>query len=401
MKKNKILALALTGVLGVSSIIAPSVAVEASPSSVSEADSLISNLNDKENKAISRLKEIEKEIKNNEEKADELLAEMKESETTLDKLRTEIEDLKVVIEKREVHLAEQARALQVVGESGNVVKFVLNSESLNEIVSRMDVVSTLLSSNEQTIVEQNKDKEAVEVKETETVKKQEDQAKLAGELETNKATLEEKQNEQEKVIAEISADKSLAKSEREQLVARARRAVNLTRSSTSGSSDTVTTASSSASGNSNISSSSNTSSSSSSSSSSNSSKNDQKPTTTPPKATNGSVVGIAQGLTGIPYDYGGGTTSGFDCSGFTTYVFNQAGKSLPRTASGQYAGTTRISRSQAQPGDLVFFRQGGGIDHVGIYLGGGKFIGSQTSTGVAVSTIDSGYWSNYVAGFGR
>lgn len=389
MKKNKILALALTGVLGVSSIIAPSVAVEASPSSVSEADSLISNLNDKENKAISRLKEIEKEIKNNEEKADELLAEMKETETTLDELRTEIEDLKVVIEKREVHLAEQARALQVVGESGNVVKFVLNAESLNEIVSRMDVVSTLLSSNEQTIVEQNKDKEAVEVKETETVKKQEDQAKLAGELETNKATLEEKQNEQEKVIAEISADKSLAKSEREQLVAQARRAVDLTRSSNSGLSGSVTTASSSASGNSNT------------SSSSNSSKNDQKPTTTPPKATNGSVVGIAQGLTGIPYHYGGGTTSGFDCSGFTTYVFNQAGKSLPRTASGQYAGTTRISRSQAQPGDLVFFRQGGGVDHVGIYLGGGKFIGSQTSTGVAVSTIDSGYWANYFVGFGR
>lgn len=389
MKKNKILALALTGVLGVSSIIAPSVAVEASPSSVSEADSLISNLNDKENKAISRLKEIEKEIKNNEEKADELLAEMKETETTLDELRTEIEDLKVVIEKREVHLAEQARALQVVGESGNVVKFVLNAESLNEIVSRMDVVSTLLSSNEQTIVDQNKDKEAVEVKETETVKKQEDQAKLAGELETNKATLEEKQNEQEKVIAEISADKSLAKSEREQLVAQARRAVDLTRSSNSGSSGSVTTASSSASGNSNT------------SSSSNSSKNDQKPTTTPPKATNGSVVGIAQGLTGIPYHYGGGTTSGFDCSGFTTYVFNQAGKSLPRTASGQYAGTTRISRSQAQPGDLVFFRQGGGVDHVGIYLGGGKFIGSQTSTGVAVSTIDSGYWANYFVGFGR
>src|SRR5699024_1976765 len=73
-----------------------------------------------------------------------------------------------------------------------------------------------------------------------------------------------------------------------------------------------------------------------------------------PATTDGSVVGIAQGLQGIPYVYGGGSTSGFDCSGFTTHVFEQAGRSLPRTAAAQYGATSRISRSEAQPGDLVF-----------------------------------------------
>ena len=120
-----------------------------------------------------------------------------------------------------------------------------------------------------------------------------------------------------------------------------------------------------------------------------------------PSGNNGSVVGIANSLKGVSYSYGGTSTSGFDCSGFTSYAFNSAGRSLPRTAAGQYAATSRVSRSQAQPGDLVFFSQGGGIDHVGIYLGGGNFVGSQSSSGVATSTIDSGYWSNYLVGFGR
>ena len=85
------------------------------------------------------------------------------------------------------------------------------------------------------------------------------------------------------------------------------------------------------------------------------------------------IVGIAQSLFGIPYVYGGTTTSGFDCSGFTSYVYRQAGISIPRTASAQAAASTPVSNPR--PGDLVFF--GSPIYHVGIYVSPGRMIDAQ------------------------
>lgn len=81
----------------------------------------------------------------------------------------------------------------------------------------------------------------------------------------------------------------------------------------------------------------------------------------------GGVLGIAASLTGIYYVYGGTTPAGFDCSGYTSYVFRKAGINLPRTAAAQQAAATRVS--DPQPGDLVFF--GYPAHHVGIYAGNG------------------------------
>ena len=91
---------------------------------------------------------------------------------------------------------------------------------------------------------------------------------------------------------------------------------------------------------------------------------------------------------GIAYRYGGTTPRGFDCSGFTQYVFRQVGVTLPRTADQQLRATTRISRSQARAGDLVFFLSGGSAYHLGIYLGNGKMIDSPRRGSVV--TVRSG-----------
>ena len=400
MIKKKLLSLAMAGTIGLTTLASPTVLAKAAPSTVSEFDTLISDLTSEQNEASNKLAKLQKEIKENEAEAEKLVAEMEETKELLENLQNEIEDLNLVIKLREEHLEDQARALQIMGESGNIVNFVLNADSLNDVVGRIDVVSTLISSNKQTLAQQEEDKAQVEAKENETVKKQEEQNKIAGKLEANKNALAERQAEQESMLASIAAEKSKAKEERSTLVAQAeaaeqrRKELETARTvSASASSDEVTTASS-------------TESSAASSTASSSSASSKAKTETPaapkaPAANGGSVVSIAHSLTGTPYSYSGTTPAAFDCSGYTSYVFNQAGRSLPRTAAGQYSATTRISQSQAQPGDLVFFSQGGGIDHVGIYLGGGSFIGSQTSTGVAVSTINSGYWSNYVAGFGR
>lgn len=113
-----------------------------------------------------------------------------------------------------------------------------------------------------------------------------------------------------------------------------------------------------------------------------------------PASSNASgVIAIAKQYTGTPYVYGGSTPSGFDCSGFTQYVFAKAGKSLPRVTTAQQAATTPVS--SPQPGDLVFF--GSPAWHVGIYVGDGMMIDApRTGSSVSVRPIFDG-----VSGYGR
>ncbi|WP_158607677.1 C40 family peptidase [Flexivirga caeni] len=98
------------------------------------------------------------------------------------------------------------------------------------------------------------------------------------------------------------------------------------------------------------------------------------PAPTPtPKKSQSRIVSIAMGLRGVPYVYGGASPSGFDCSGFTSYVYRRAGISIPRTASAQAARSTRVS--SPKPGDLVFW--GYPAYHVAIYIGGGKIVAAR------------------------
>ena len=86
----------------------------------------------------------------------------------------------------------------------------------------------------------------------------------------------------------------------------------------------------------------------------------------------------------------------FDCSGLTSYSFKQAGKTIPRTAQAQYDASAHKSQSAKEPGDLIFFADGGGIYHVGIYEGGNNMIAvSSSADAVARQAI---YDSNYLVG---
>jgi cell wall-associated NlpC family hydrolase len=88
------------------------------------------------------------------------------------------------------------------------------------------------------------------------------------------------------------------------------------------------------------------------------------------------VMRSGNALKGVPYRYGGSTPRGFDCSGFTSYVYRKVGVRLPHSATGQMHKARRISRSKARKGDLVFFRSGSRAYHVGIYAGGNKVLHS-------------------------
>ena len=94
--------------------------------------------------------------------------------------------------------------------------------------------------------------------------------------------------------------------------------------------------------------------------------------TSPSSASSSAILSIARRYIGVPYVYGGTTPAGFDCSGFTSYVFAQVGIKLPTSSSAQrYAGTV-VPASQARPGDLVWWP-----GHVGIYTGNGQHIAAR------------------------
>ncbi|WP_159456470.1 C40 family peptidase [Intestinibacillus massiliensis] len=112
------------------------------------------------------------------------------------------------------------------------------------------------------------------------------------------------------------------------------------------------------------------------------------------------VLDYAASFLGTPYVYGGSSPSGFDCSGFTSYVYKNTVRSIPRTATSQRNALTNVSMDELKPADLVFFGSGGSISHVGIYVGNGKFIHSpHTGSVVKYDTLWSGnYNRRFVSG---
>jgi cell wall-associated NlpC family hydrolase len=104
---------------------------------------------------------------------------------------------------------------------------------------------------------------------------------------------------------------------------------------------------------------------------------------------------------GVPYAFGGTSSYGFDCSGYVQHVFAMLGVQIPRTADGQYYAGKRV-RGSMVPGDLVFFETyTSGPSHVGIYLGGDRFVHASSSHGVTVSNLHERYWSAHYLGAKR
>ncbi len=106
------------------------------------------------------------------------------------------------------------------------------------------------------------------------------------------------------------------------------------------------------------------------------------------------AVALARRELGVPYVWGGESPAGFDCSGLVAYVYGRLGVSLPRVAADQYRAGRHIARSMLRPGDLVFFH---GLGHVGIYIGGGRFIHApHTGDVVRISSLTGWYDETYV-----
>jgi len=115
------------------------------------------------------------------------------------------------------------------------------------------------------------------------------------------------------------------------------------------------------------------------------------------------LTGTALALRGAPYKTAGADPNGFDCSGFTWYVFAQHGITLPRDVRQQFQSGTPVTPDRLAPGDLVFFSTvAPGPSHVGISIGGDEFVHAPSSSGVVrVEHLNSGYWSPRLVGVRR
>lgn len=127
-----------------------------------------------------------------------------------------------------------------------------------------------------------------------------------------------------------------------------------------------------------------------------------RPSQAPPQVNSplaDSLVHFAMSFVGVPYVWAGASPSGFDCSGFTQYVFRQLGVAIPRTADAQFAAGRPVA--DPMPGDLVFFQTyDWGASHVGIYLGGGYFLNA-IQRDVHVSSFASEYFRGRYLGARR
>ena len=115
------------------------------------------------------------------------------------------------------------------------------------------------------------------------------------------------------------------------------------------------------------------------------------------------LVTTATGLTGIPYRQGGDTPSGFDCSGFTRFVFAQHGVSLPRLTEEQYRKGRPVAAADMRPGDLVFFTTvAPGASHVGVAITRDEFVHAPSEQGVVrIERLSERYWASRYLGARR
>lgn len=351
-----------------------------SPYAISTSAETMSSLQSELSETQNALKElnaqiakVDKAIEDNRKLIAQTEADIKKSEKQVHTLEVEIDQLEKEIEARNEILKERVRMMQQSGGTISYLDVILGAQSFSDFINRISAVSTIMQADQKIIDEQAEAINLVKEKQdkiqeelTALENKKEELVAMQGQIQDQKA-----QNDSLKAALQSKEQKTLAeiKDLRASMLA-ATPAVS-TASSNSASASTPAAAAS-------------------------------VPTSTP-KVTGSISTVINAGYKYIgnsAYKFGGGRNASdianglFDCSGFVHWAFAQAGVSVGASTEALKNQGTRVSVSNMKPGDLVFFNTYKTDGHVGIYIGGGKFIGSQSSTGVAIASMTSGYWKN-------
>lgn len=281
------------------------------------------------------------------------------------------------------HVAERLRALYLGGDSGGAVEIVLGAQTLDDLLGRIDLVQRVGDQDAKVLGDVARFRKEVKERRGRLKSARIAQARLVAARQIQKRSIETQLAERQRMLAGIQGEIRQLQAEEArrqlQLAAQARaRLASQQQAASAGRVQAVDAATGDVA---------------SALSAGGGSPADSLLPAAPP-ARYGGVVAIAMQYLGVPYVWGGASPSGFDCSGFIQYVFNQVGVSLPHHAASQYGYGTPVALNDLQPGDLVFFD---GLGHAGIYIGGGQFIHApHTGDVVKISSMSGWYASTFV-----
>jgi peptidoglycan hydrolase CwlO-like protein len=369
-----------------------------------------------------QIQRVDQAIADNNNKMEQTKKDIAIANEDISKMQNEIAVLEETIKNRTEILKQRAIAYQHSGGNVDYFDVLVGSSSFSDFVNRAIAVGKIAEADSELIKQHQEDEAALKETQAAKVNKLAELTEMKTELEGMQAlVLEQKeQNDQlkEQLKSEESAtlaakasmqkqDSNLASQESsiQQSLAQAEAEAEASATTSTTKSVELTSGSNEESSNSTSSSNSKSSSKSTSNTGSTGSKETVASTPVNPNGTVNDLISAGYKYIGNSvYVFGGGRSASdiangrFDCSGFVNWAFSTVGVSLGgNTDSLKHAGA-QVSTSNMQPGDLVFFNTYKTDGHVGIYVGGGKFIGSQSSTGVAIANMSSGYWAEKFSG---
>jgi peptidoglycan DL-endopeptidase CwlO len=387
---KKLTALSTTLILGLGTVFAaPSVKAQTNvQDGISKANVEISQYQLQLNKLNQQVARVDQAINDNNKMITDTETKIKDSNEQVQQLQQQVVKLNDRIATRNVILKKRAQAIQETGGDVSYLDVLLGASSFQDFIDRVGAVTTMVQADQDIMNQAAADKKEVEQKQTAVEKKLEDLNNMKSDLEGMKEQILEQKTQNDALKAELQnkqqasiTEKAVLEQQQQQQAVLAAPPVEVTTS-------TPSTPSS-------------------SSKPSSSTSGSIKISLSTPK-TSGSINDIIRAgykyIGNSVYVFGGGRTASdvangrFDCSGFVHWAFSQGGYNIGSSTDSLINAGTSVSTSEMRPGDLVFFNTYKTDGHVGIYIGGGKFIGSQSSTGVAIADLTSGYWKAHFNG---
>lgn len=317
------------------------------------------------NEVMNQLSQTEASIQKMDSQMQDLMFQIEDSQELIKKVKKDIENAELDIKKSEEELRTEQESfnkrIRIMYMNGNVsyLSILLGSKSISDFIVRIDSISKILEFDKKTM-KQIKVKQAVVLnKKSDLLDENKRLESLQQENKCKLAELESKKTSREDLIKQLQTDKDKYSTQIAMYNSQiSTTIVQMNRVASRGSSI---------------------------------SSRPSFPAEGSASFGDSSIVEYAKNFLGVRYVLGGSTPSGFDCSGFTKYVFAHFGISLNRRASEQAHQGTPVSRGNLQPGDLVFF--GNPVYHVGIYVGGDSFIHAPVPGDVV--KISSLRWMDY------
>jgi cell wall-associated NlpC family hydrolase len=277
--------------------------------------------------------------------------------------RARLETAKTNLAKARAHVSARLVALYTSNEP-DTLSIIFGASSLGDLIERLDSANRIADEDARIAAEVTQYRNEVQARQQALVKAQADQEKVVAERAAQRSSIESQLAERQALYSSIKDQiaqlEAAERARQARLAAQARAAAKQQQAPAPAPAPAPSSSTGGSSGSS-----------------------------APPPATHSSVVSIALQYLGVPYVWGGASPSGFDCSGLTMYAYAKVGVYLPHNAAMQYGMGTPVSRSQLAPGDLVFFN---GLSHVGMYIGGGRFVHApHTGDVVKISSL-SEYW---------